>query len=122
MKRILALGLISLVGCKPPAGNQAANPTSRMVAFQPAPVHVPSPADGQPGVYPTAVELVIDSVGRVSQVIPKSGEEPFLSTTLAYAKQWRFTPGFPTTPETQVSLKVTYTWGASKTIVISIKP
>ncbi|HEY3401507.1 MAG TPA: hypothetical protein VGK03_12845 [Geothrix sp.] len=122
MKRVLALGILLMVGCKAPVDNQHAQPLTRKVAFQPPLIPVPKPVDGKSGVYPTTVDLVIDSAGSVSQVIPRSGAEPFLSTTLDYAKLWRFSPNFPTTPESLVSLKVTYTWGAIKTIDINIKP
>jgi len=122
MKQPLALSLLLLFGCTAPDNNPTSMPTSRKVAYQPPPMPVPKPLDGQPGVYPTTVELVIDGAGRVSEVIPKGGSEPYLSTTVGYAKQWRFTPNFPTTPGALVPLSITYTWGASRTIDISIKP
>ncbi len=122
MRPLLPLALLVITGCDTPSTKPEPAPISRKVVYQPPPNPVPRPVDGQPGTYPTVVELGIDSAGQVIQVLSKSGADPFLSATIRYAKQCRFTPNFPTSPNSLVRLAVTYTWGPAKTVDISIKP
>ena len=122
MRPLLPLALLLLTACDTPVAKPEPAPASRKVVYQPPPNPVPRPVDGQPGSYPTVVELGIDGAGRVTQVLPKSGVDPFLSATISYAKQYRFTPNFPTTPNSLVRLAVTYTWGPAKTVDISLRP
>jgi len=116
------LPLIFLLACQPPVNTPSSTATSRKVIFQPPPPPVPSPLDGKAGVYPTRVDLLIDERGQVIRAVPKEGIEPFLSTTIRFAKSWQFSSGFPTTPDSPLPLSVSYTWGSSKTINIQIKP
>ena len=122
MRPLIPLALLFLAACATPNTEAVPAVNSRKVLYQPPPIPVPRPVDGQPGSYPTVVELEIDRSGRVVQVVPKTGVDPFLSATIGYAKQCRFNPNFPTTPGSLVRLAVTYTWGPAKTVAISLKP
>ena len=122
MRLIPPLALLLLASCAAPVTHQASIPSSRRVVYQPPPSPVPRPYDGQPGAVVTVVYIAVDASGRVVQALPVSGIDPFLSSTIAYAKQCRFTPNFPTTPDSMIRLTITYTWGPAKTVEIAIKP
>jgi hypothetical protein len=123
MRAFLISSLLLAMACAPAPPITTPQSTKRRVEFQPPPFGgIPTPSDGRPGIFRTAVGLVIDPNGQVSNVLPIEGQEPFLSTTVNYGKKWRFSPGFPTTEGVPLSLVVTYQWGTTKSMSVDIKP
>jgi hypothetical protein len=123
MRALLISPLLLAMACVHAPPSTSPQPARRRVEFQPPPLAgIPSPSDGKAGTFRTAVGLIIDPNGEVSDVLPIEGQEPFLSTTLRYGKQWRFSRGFPTPAAAPLPLVVTYKWGATKSMSIEIKP
>ena len=60
------------------------------VIFQPAPFPYPNSAAANNLDGRVVVRMVISSQGRVVEVMPIEGSDPFLSTVIRYAKLWKF--------------------------------
>ena len=114
-------GLVLLTACASTTTIPSTQSTTRKVTFQPPNLSIPRPTDGKPGDFKTTVGLVIGSNGLVSSVIPMEGQEPFLSETMRYAKEWRFSKNLPTSSEAPQILSVTYHWGSARSAQIDLK-
>jgi hypothetical protein len=94
-----------LLACHSPV---ALVPNTRRVIYQPPPLESPAVPPGMSLPVRTRVGLVVNSEGLVTSVIPIEGVEPFLSRTIQLARQFRFTPGFPSTATSPIHITLTY--------------
>ena len=96
---IRVFGLLSvaiLLACAKPSTESTLIPLESVsaakakVAFQPPPPPYPKAFPGKPTAGRVSVRLIISKQGRVAQIQPIEGEEPFLSVVSQYAMGWRF--------------------------------